>query len=99
MRAICGLEVRGAQPKPNAEVTCFACGKRVRDTERPPPAPRSMAPVVVEGSRTIHLAAQVPMPFFVEKNTLGGREVDALVSLGPAGVTCRRCASLAKESA
>lgn len=97
-RALCGLEIRGPQPEQAARVTCFTCMKRIRDVERPP-ATRDTVPVWVNKSAQVHLASRVMPPLFCAAETLCGRQVGALLALGPGGVSCPRCIELAKASA
>lgn len=97
-RTLCGIEVKGVQPEKRTEVSCFACMRRVRDTERPPPPTKDVAPVVVGGAG-VHLALRSPPPFFVHDTALCGRKVKSLLATGQTGATCRRCAELAKVPA
>lgn len=98
-RALCGLEMRGPQPLKTAAIDCFSCGKRVRDTERPPMPAKDTAPVAAQGSKTVHLAHQYPFPQFCAPMTLCGKRVSTLLAIGPSGVSCAKCAVLAKASA
>lgn len=100
-RALCGLELRGPQPTDNAPITCFSCMKRIRDTERPPPAVcKSTAAVAVARSTRVHLALKSSPPFFCSTTTLCGRDVELLDSRrGPKDANCPQCVALAKESA
>jgi hypothetical protein len=99
-RAICGLLVSGFQPALSAKTTCFACLKKCRAVVRVPALPMATAPVSVGAkASSVHLATRAAPPFFVAKESLCGRKVAALVAVGPLGVTCERCLSLAKASA
>lgn len=98
-RTLCGISVHGVQPLKTAEVSCFACGKKIRDTDRPPPPAKDVAAVVASGAAGVHLAVRAPPPWFVQPETLCGRRVTSLLATGVSLATCRKCSERAKVSA
>jgi hypothetical protein len=97
-RALCGRVVRGDQPKKTAPCSCFACMRRFRDTERPPPAPPELQPVMAERSTRVHFALRNSLALATNK-TLCGREVVGMLATGPTDADCKVCAARAKGAA